>query len=117
MPGVSRTRSPLLIAELFYYVLDILAEPPDDDHGILVQTPDPDGREALANLAQTCCGFREPALNYLWRKMNSLPPLLLLFRSEGDILYMNRYTWVSESSPELELCLTQLIFTGDTDPS
>lgn len=103
---VSRTRSPLLIPELFYYVLNFLAEPcrsvsSDDDRGIRVQTPAPDGRRALATLARVCHRFREPSLNYLWRKLDSLRPLVTLFNGGNTFLWIGEYSRVSESPPDL----------------
>ena len=85
MSKVSRTRNPLCIADLFYCVLDFLTEPFDNNPGAQVRTPDPEGRKALASLARTCRGFTEPALNYLWRKIDSLRPFLRPFRSKDGV--------------------------------
>lgn len=38
----------------------------------------PNGRRSLARLARTCKAFKEPALNVLWRDLDSLVPLLSL---------------------------------------
>ncbi|KAH8099394.1 hypothetical protein BXZ70DRAFT_1000914 [Cristinia sonorae] len=39
----------------------------------------PNGRRSLARLARTCKAFKEPALNVLWRDLDSFVPLLSLF--------------------------------------
>ncbi|TCD62847.1 hypothetical protein EIP91_006360, partial [Steccherinum ochraceum] len=39
----------------------------------------PNGRRSLARLARTCKAFKEPALNVLWRELDSFVPLLALF--------------------------------------
>lgn len=39
----------------------------------------PNGRRSLARLARTCKAFKDPALNMLWRDLDSLVPLLSLF--------------------------------------
>lgn len=39
----------------------------------------PGGRRSLSRLARTCKAFKEPALNVLWRDLDSLNPLLALF--------------------------------------
>ncbi|KAI0080350.1 hypothetical protein K474DRAFT_312829 [Panus rudis PR-1116 ss-1] len=39
----------------------------------------PNGRRSVARLARTCKGFKEPALNVLWRDLDSFVPLLGLF--------------------------------------
>ncbi|KAH9944179.1 uncharacterized protein BXZ73DRAFT_96672 [Epithele typhae] len=41
----------------------------------------PGGRRTVARLARTCKAFKEPALNLLWRDLDSLAPLLGLFPS------------------------------------
>ncbi|KAI0639647.1 hypothetical protein C8Q77DRAFT_1214141 [Trametes polyzona] len=41
----------------------------------------PQGRRSLSRLARTCKAFKEPALNLLWRDLDSLTPLLGLFPS------------------------------------
>lgn len=37
------------------------------------------GRKSLARLARTCKAFKEPALDMLWRDLDSFVPLLTLF--------------------------------------
>ena len=37
------------------------------------------GRRALARLARTCKAFKEPALDMLWKDLNSFIPLITLF--------------------------------------
>ncbi|CAL1695167.1 unnamed protein product [Somion occarium] len=39
----------------------------------------PNGRRSLSRLARTCKAFKEPALNVLWRDLDSFVPLLALF--------------------------------------
>lgn len=39
----------------------------------------PNGRRSLSRLARTCRAFCEPALNILWRELDSLIPILGLF--------------------------------------
>ena len=39
----------------------------------------PGGRRSIARLARTCKAFRDPALDILWRDLDSLVPLLGLF--------------------------------------
>lgn len=39
----------------------------------------PGGRRSISRLARTCKGFCEPALNVLWRELDSLAPILGLF--------------------------------------
>ena len=39
----------------------------------------PNGRRALSRLARTCRAFCEPALNVLWKELDSLIPILGLF--------------------------------------
>ncbi|KAH9898160.1 hypothetical protein C8Q73DRAFT_663927 [Cubamyces lactineus] len=41
----------------------------------------PGGRRSVSRLARTCKAFKEPALNVLWRDLDSLTPLLGLFPS------------------------------------
>ncbi|KAK0208845.1 hypothetical protein DFS33DRAFT_477646 [Desarmillaria ectypa] len=41
----------------------------------------PGGRRSLSRLARTCKAMREPALNVLWRELDSLIPILGLFPS------------------------------------
>ena len=39
----------------------------------------PGGRRSISRLARTCKAFCEPALNVLWRELDSLIPILALF--------------------------------------
>jgi hypothetical protein len=39
----------------------------------------PGGRRSVSRLARTCKAFCEPALNVLWRELDSLIPLIALF--------------------------------------
>lgn len=39
----------------------------------------PSGRRSLSRLARTCKAVCEPALNVLWRELDSLLPLISLF--------------------------------------
>lgn len=96
MSVVSRSRSPLAIAELFYNVLDFLAEPSADGRARGARTPDRGGQVALATLARTCRGFKEPSLDYLWRKINSLKPILRLFNSRYNFNGIHHYLWVRQ---------------------
>ncbi|RPD57059.1 hypothetical protein L227DRAFT_578249 [Lentinus tigrinus ALCF2SS1-6] len=41
----------------------------------------PGGRRSVSRLARTCKAFKEPALNVLWRDLDSITPLLGLFPS------------------------------------
>lgn len=41
----------------------------------------PNGRRSLSRLARTCKAFKEPALNLLWRDLDSFLPLISLFPS------------------------------------
>jgi hypothetical protein len=88
MSSAPGTRNPLLIPELFYGILDFLAESTSEPsrYDLAFRTPDPDGRRALAALAQTCRGFTEPSLDLLWRRLNSLKPLLRCFQPREIIL-------------------------------
>lgn len=100
-----RTPSALFVAELFDAILDCLAEPSRSepnhyDRGIQIRGPDPDGRRALAVLARTCRGFLEPSLNHLWRKLNSLEPLMRCFAPRSSLL-LTRRGLVGELLPEL----------------
>lgn len=87
MSSEPHTRNPLLIAELFYAILDFLVEPTSEPScfDLAFRTPDPDGRRALAALARTCRGFTEPSLDLLWRRLNSLAPLLRCFQPRDTI--------------------------------
>jgi len=39
----------------------------------------PGGRRSVSRLARTCKAFCEPALNVLWRELDSLVPIIALF--------------------------------------
>jgi hypothetical protein len=39
----------------------------------------PGGRRSVSRLARTCKAFCEPALNVLWRELDSLIPIIALF--------------------------------------
>ncbi|KAH0826909.1 hypothetical protein J3R83DRAFT_4501 [Lanmaoa asiatica] len=110
MPLAPSARTPLLVAELFYAILDFLAEPSRSessyDIGIQIRTPDPDGRRALAALARTCRGFLEPSLNHLWCKLNSLEPLIRCYFTQWTAVLAGRQALVGELFPELKSCLT-----------
>jgi hypothetical protein len=41
----------------------------------------PGGRRSVSRLARTCKTFCEPALNVLWRELDSLAPIIGLFPS------------------------------------
>lgn len=41
----------------------------------------PGGRRTVSRLARTCKSFCEPALNVLWRELDSLVPVIGLFPS------------------------------------
>ena len=59
----------------------------------------PGGRRSLSRLARTCRAISEPALNILWRELDSIAPIIGLFPSQ--ILKKNR-------KPGLGLVRTQL---------
>lgn len=67
-------RNPLMVPELFYSVLDYFC-------------PEfyPEERQTLAALAQTCRAFSEPSLDRLWRKTNSLKPLIRCYTTVDDV--------------------------------
>lgn len=73
-------RNPLYVTDIFHLILDFLSAPyigyGNDSRIVQIQTPQYEGRRALAALAQTCRMFSEPSLNCLWRKLDSLRPLL-----------------------------------------
>lgn len=86
-PLLPRKRNPLHVPELLHYVLDHLAESPysyDDDALVSVMPPGREGERALAALAQTCRMFSEPSLNCLWRKLDSLAPLVRCFTTADN---------------------------------
>lgn len=69
----------LYVTDIFHIILDCLAEPypyGNDTDLVRVEVPRKEGQRALAALAQTCRILSEPSLNYLWRKMHTLGPLL-----------------------------------------
>ncbi|KZT05825.1 uncharacterized protein LAESUDRAFT_201781 [Laetiporus sulphureus 93-53] len=58
----------------------IILRDPDTLNKLLVAVLDsPGGRRSLSRLARTCKAIKEPALNVLWRDLDSLTPLLGLF--------------------------------------
>ncbi|KAF8551601.1 hypothetical protein OG21DRAFT_1605225, partial [Imleria badia] len=69
-------RNPLYVADIFHIILDCLSEPYPYFCDDSIQPPQADAQSALAALAQTCRMFSEPSLNCLWRKLDSLRPLL-----------------------------------------
>ena len=78
--------SPLLVIDIFHVILYFLSK---QDLGyrkpdiVEIETPPKQGRRALAALVQTCRILSEPSLNRLWRKLDSLTPLLrCLFTKE-----------------------------------
>ncbi|KIM47821.1 hypothetical protein M413DRAFT_15927 [Hebeloma cylindrosporum] len=48
----------------------------------------PNGRRSLSRLARTCRAFSEPALNILWRELDSIAPVIGLF--PGQLLKKSR---------------------------
>lgn len=42
----------------------------------------PNGRRSLSRLARTCRALSEPALNILWRELDSIVPIIGLFPSQ-----------------------------------
>jgi hypothetical protein len=48
----------------------------------------PNGRRSLSRLARTCRAFSEPALNILWRELDSIVPIIGLF--PGQLLKKSR---------------------------
>ncbi|KAF8559949.1 hypothetical protein OG21DRAFT_1502293 [Imleria badia] len=77
--------NPLLVEDIFYVILGFLSEPnrgyskPDI---VEIRTPPKEGRRALVALARTCHILSEPSLNCLWRKLDSLGPLLRCFKKD-----------------------------------
>ena len=109
-------RNPLFVPVLFRSILCFLAEPScsesavsgdQDWHGVRVQIPDPEGRRALAALAQTCRALSEPCLNQLWRRLKSLRPLLRCFFTTEQV-NGTASGLVSYQFPELTSPLTSL---------
>ena len=86
--------NPLLVPELFHCILDyVVISPPEG----------PANREehaTLAALARTCRAFSEPSLDYLWRRLDSLLPLL---RSFADVVDEARAKVVA-NHPIVMLC-------------
>lgn len=81
-------RNPLLVPDLFHCVLECLVTP-------LPQRPSKEERRILSVLARTCRAFSEPSLNRLWRRLNSLLPLVRCFSNVVDEV---RVKVVAESS-------------------
>ena len=74
----SNSRNPLLFPDLFLCVLECLVT----SH--LAEPPSKDERQVLVVLARTCRAFSEPSLNRLWRRLNSLLPLIRSFAAVVD---------------------------------
>ena len=74
----NNSRNPLLVPDLFLCVLECLVT----SH--LIERPSKDERRILAVLARTCRAFSEPSLNRLWRRLNSLLPLIRSFAAVVD---------------------------------
>ena len=70
-------KNPLLVPDLFHCVLECLITS-------LPQRPSKEERRTLAVLARTCRAFSEPSLNCLWRRLNSLLPLVRCFADVAD---------------------------------
>ena len=72
------TRNPILISEVLRSIVDCLAE---DTvwciENLVDEDTDKAARRALAVLARTCRAFSKPALDALWRKLQSLEPFIL----------------------------------------
>ena len=90
-PMVKRPgRSPLLLPELFHYILDYLDVPTPvtqiEQHvtGIKVREPSPAARQAFLALAQTCRALSGPSLDRLWQSLGSLRPLIRCFAGVVD---------------------------------
>ena len=63
-------------------MLPAILRDPDTTQKLLEAILDtPGGRRSLVRLARTCKAFRDPALDLLWRDLDSLTPLLGLFPS------------------------------------
>jgi len=63
-------------------MLPIILRDPDAAQKLLDTIIDsPAGRRSISRLARTCKAMCEPALNVLWREMDSLLPLIGLFPS------------------------------------
>lgn len=62
-------------------IIEYLEEPSPQSKqaAIPFPTPDADGRCALAVLARTCKTFTQTAIERLWRKLESLEPLVRCF--------------------------------------
>ena len=71
------SKNPLLVPELLRIVLESLAGP--NEVGLSFATPDREIQRALAVLARTCKAFTGPALDFLWRRLTSLEPLVRCF--------------------------------------
>lgn len=58
----------------------VILRDPDATQRLLEAILDsPGGRRSLSRLARTCRAFAEPALNVLWRELDSLVPIIGLF--------------------------------------
>ncbi|KAF8549434.1 hypothetical protein OG21DRAFT_1488534 [Imleria badia] len=72
------SRNPLLIPDLFHCILEYLIKTLPNER------PSKEERQILAVLARTCHAFSEPCLNRLWRRLNSLLPLIRSFAAVAD---------------------------------
>jgi hypothetical protein len=62
----------------------------------------PGGRRTLSRLARTCSAISEPALNILWRELDSIAPIIGLFPSQ--ILKKNRKPGLGLVRIQLKAC-------------
>lgn len=79
-------RNPLLLPELFHYILDYIDAPDPVDYEIRVHQPSRAARKTLFALAQTCRAISEPSLDHLWRAPGSLVPLICCLGRVVDVL-------------------------------
>ena len=87
----------LLISEVLGCIVDCLAEDtvrnPTDFRAKATRKA---GRRALAVLSRTCRAFSEPALDALWRRLQSLEPFLLCLSTKasfGDATVDGALVW------------------------
>lgn len=60
----------------------VILRDPDATQKVLEAILDsPNGKRGLSRLARTCKAMSEPALNVLWRELDSLIPIIGLFPS------------------------------------
>ncbi|KIJ62013.1 hypothetical protein HYDPIDRAFT_30833 [Hydnomerulius pinastri MD-312] len=72
----------LLVAEVFTYILECLAQDTLHAPSLDVYT-NGTGWGALAALARTCHALSDPAIDLLWRRLHSLEPLVQCLRGVG----------------------------------